>query len=826
MQIEKIYLVPHFHFDFEWWKEEPHHERDTLVILDKALNMLDRYPDFTYVIDTVLPLKMYINEREEGFDRIKRFIDQGRVEIVGGGIVSPDEVMPLSEALVRQFEEGQAWLKKVFGIQARVAWEIDQFAHPERMPQVLAPLGFKYFVFARGVSPFDSMHPTLFNWHDPSGKSRLTAYWWAAHYEGSLVDKIKNERVKKRYIKRFFREMKSRLEFEGRRSPVPWLMVPLGGDFTVPSDAWMDFVRLWNHQKEVKLEFTLPTKYFQLVEQFEIPDYTGSFPPVFDGYFTSREKGKQAARKSTNALIELDKLISLAAIHGYNNPEEQLKKAWWNVLKGDFHDTIAGTGTDRVYRQSMSRYEQAGKLIHEEKKNVYGFLEGVVKGRGPFVFNSLNWDRVGLIRNQEEEMLIQTKAMSFAPVEKKLSSDPVKVNETSIENRYLKIGIDTETGDLSVFDKVHNFYPLPEACNKTFIIDDVGNLWVTRSLGIKYPLHFIEFAIRQESTNSAVISLREENRFVKIHKEVGLQTNSRQISFRTALEFTGKDKRIDIGFPFSFEGAWHTENVFQAKKAAPGIHPVQNFALFRGENYGVALINKGIPGYLLEKKAGKLMLLRSVSMFSWLYAGWILKNIPLIFRSLSKAYPFMKKKLNLLEFPIYPIHNMFLRTFATEGNLQGHGAMNKKNHRRAILRFHKESLAWERGKHHFEYALHMDVQSIGQAVRKALEFNHPLQPFHFEGTGQEERIDLLAKEVPGIVISSVRKQQEHIILRAYEPMGVKVQTELEFSFPVKKVLRYSGSAEHPEEVNSHGNKVKDLFEPFEMIRYEVEQAPE
>lgn len=823
MKIEKIFLVPHFHFDFEWWKAEPFHELDTLEILDAALHMLETYPEFTYVMDTVLPLKKYMEERTDGYERIKSFIDQGRVELVGGTLVAPDEVLPVGEALIRQFEEGQAWLNEVFGIQAQVAWEIDEFAHPARMPQVLSPLGFKYFVFARGVKPFDSKHPTLFNWHDPSGKSQITTYWWAAHYEGFLLKKVKNDRAKNRYIKRFFREMESRLEFEGERSSVPWLMVPMGGDFTIPHPVWVDFVRQWNKTREVPMEFTLPSRYFQMVDRFDIPDYTGRFPHVFDGYFTSREKEKQAARKHANELVELEKLLALAGVHGFKNPDGDLREVWWEVLKGDFHDTISGTGTDAVYRKTMSRYAHAQLLLEQSTERCVDFLNGIVKGDRDFVFNSLNWNREEIVQVAGRDVWIRANPLSLQPVENDIPpEDTLIVTKESIENKYLRIELNGNTGAVSVFDKKHHFYPFTGSCNKTSIIDDVGNLWVTRSSGKTYPVRYTGFSIARENDFMASITLKEENRFISLKKEITLRINSKQINFRTEVIFTGKDKRIDMVFPFSFAGEWTTENIFHTEKAAEGIYPVQNFALYKGDSYSLAIINHGIPGYLLEKRKGSLMLMRSVSMFSWLLVRWILMNCSLIFRSLKQAYFYLRKRLNIIEFPVYPIHHLFLRDFATEGNLQGHGAMDRSNHRKARLNFYKESLAWERGEHSFNYAILLDVQSTGEAVRKSLEFNHPLKPLAFKGRGELENLSLLPKEARNVVISSVRSHPKGLVIRAYEPMGRRIETELEFSIPVKRAYKLSNHPDEPEVLMPENHRIRDVYDPYELKTYRIE----
>ena len=824
MNIDKIYLVPHFHFDFEWWKEEPYHEQDTLVIIDEAMKMLHDFAEFTYVLDSVLPLKLYIENRPESLEIIKMYIQQGRLEIVGGDIVAPDEVIPTGESLFRQFEEGQAWMEKVIGVRSQVAWEIDEFAHSARMPQVLASLGFKYFVFARGVKPFDSMHPTLFNWKDPSGHSELLSYWWAAHYEGFMPGKISSERSRKRTIKNFFKELESRIKFEGSRSPVPWLMIPMGGDFIIPNSSWIDFVNEWNRKKEVQLEFTLPSKYFELVKNVEVPDYTGLFPHVFDGYFTSREKSKQASRSSAYRLCALEKLIALSEAYGYKLEQQEISEAWWEVLKGDFHDTIAGTGTDRVYRKTMQRYARAEELIGKSEKHVTSFLDTVLKEHSTYVFNPLNWEREEVIRQNGEEKLMKVRPLT-CEIPKLIDSweSELVISETSLENRLLKIEVNKHTGALSIFDKEQGFYPISNGLNQTSIIDDAGNLWVTRSVNKNYSVRFKGLEIEKRSAFSGVIRIKEENSFVVIKKEIELNSIHKRINFKTDIEFTGKDKRIDVAFPFTFDGEWTTENVLHTDIVKDGIYPVQNFALFEGGKYKAAIINRGIPGYLLDKNTGKIMLMRSVSMFSWSLLRWMARNIIPIARSLKEAGVYLNKKLNIIEFPVYPVHNLFLRNFATEGSITGHGAMDKKAHMKARLKFYKESLAWERGKHSFQYSLLLDVKDIAGAVRAGQEFNNPLWQMTIEGKGSFESIHLLTKEVKDVIITSVVPYKKGWRIRMYEPQGEKVIASLAFGIGISRAYILHGIDTEMTDLEIENNEIVCKFDPNEIVQIYIER---
>jgi len=821
MYIEKIFLVPHFHFDFEWWKEEPHHEEDAVKIIDAALEMLATYPEFTYVIDSVLPLKHYLEKKPHFLKQIKEYIQRERLEIVGGDIVSPDEVLPTGESLIRQFEEGQFWLKEVLGIRSSVAWEIDQFAHPARMPGILAPAGFNSYVFARGVLPFDKNHPTLFRWKDPSGMGELISYWWAGHYESCMPGILNSEKARKKRMKEFFIEMESRIEFEGSRSPVPWLMIPLGGDFVIPHPIWIDFVDEWNRTRNPRMEFSLPSKYFESTGHFDIPVITGLFPHVFDGYFTSREKEKQLSRKNSYRLCELEKLTSLSASVGFIPPGEHLNNSWWEVLKGDFHDTIAGTGTDRVYRKTMERYGKAEKNQKIVEDQILSFLNTVLKGQGEYLFNCLNWEREEVINLNGTDRLVKARPLSLHMIDEVgYAHLPLSGHDNILENRFLRIEVNEKTGGLSVYDKEKNFYPIKDG-NRTSIIDDVGNLWVTRSSGTAFGVKFKGFTIEIRSNLTGVIKLIEENSFAEIRKEIILHAHRKSIEFLTDICFRGKDKRIDIQFPFSFPGTWVTENTFHTKEVSGGIYPVQNFALYAGKTYKAAILNRGIPGYLLDDETGSIMLMRSVSMFSLSYLKWIVKNCVAIVKALKEAAFYLGKKLNIVEFPVYPVHNLFLRDFASEGDLDGHGALNTKSHRRAKMKFFKESLAWERGNHRFHYALQLDVKDTAAAVRAGLEFNNPLWHAGISGSGDNELIEFIRSGDENIIISSIRPFEQGWILRVYEPRGIPVRVNLEMGMPVERVYVFDGVDGGLREVVFEDNVLSYDFVGWEVVQFYV-----
>jgi len=596
-------------------------------------------------------------------------------------------------------------------------------------------------------------------------------------------------------------------------------MVPIGGDFAIPNEIWIEFVQAWNAQKECKLEFSLPSTYFEQVKEFELPTASGPMPHVFDGYFSSREKSKQASRQNANALCDLEKLSALSTFLSHPFENKSMKKAWWETLKGDFHDTIAGTGTDRVYRKTMSRYTESEKLQKGIESEIINDLSSLVKGKGPYIFNSVNWTRHEVLEVKGHEHLITSGPLSFQKADLHSHSVvPVSISSDSIENQYLRISIIRQTNELSVYDIEKGFCPIESACNSTNIVDDVGNLWVSRTRGKRYPIHVKTIETEQKSELTAVIRITEENRFVVIHKEVILHAGSKQILFNTQVHFGGKDKRIEMLFPFSFDGNWFTETPFHADSVKGGIYPVQNYAMLKGDSYSIALINRGIPGYQFEHQRGGIILMRSVSMISWSLVIWMLKNARLIINSFRKALVFVRNKLNIVEFPIYPIHNLFLRSFATEGDTLGHGAMNRKNHNRARRRFYKESLAWERGVHTYTYALSLDVKDLAASARAGYELNHPLRIYELTGSGEQDTLRILSEPCPDVIISALRRHKNGCLLRAYEPMGQQVKVLFRFAVPVEKAMVSNGCTDEIKEIKCLNNSFEYVFKSFEVVQ--------
>src|SRR3989441_7115202 len=71
------------------------------------------------------------------------------LRIVGGGITSPDSLLPPGEAFIRDYLVGKTWVDAMLGLAIRQAWVPDDFGHDPQLPIVLEAMGFEGVGFGR-----------------------------------------------------------------------------------------------------------------------------------------------------------------------------------------------------------------------------------------------------------------------------------------------------------------------------------------------------------------------------------------------------------------------------------------------------------------------------------------------------------------------------------------------------------------------------------------------------------------------------------------------------------------------------------------------------
>ena len=161
-----IHLVPHTHWDREWYRPFQSFRMQLVDLVDRVLEMLEADPDFAFTLDGQLAtIDDYLEIRPEQTERLKRHVAGGRLAI-GPWQILMDEFLVSGETLVRNLEMG--WARALdFGEPMHVGYLPDMFGHVAQMPQILRRAGLADAVVWRGVPAAVDRH--AFRWESPDG---------------------------------------------------------------------------------------------------------------------------------------------------------------------------------------------------------------------------------------------------------------------------------------------------------------------------------------------------------------------------------------------------------------------------------------------------------------------------------------------------------------------------------------------------------------------------------------------------------------------------------------------------------------------------------
>ena len=168
-----IHLVPHTHWDREWYRPFQSFRMQLVDLVDRVLEMLEAEPDFAFTLDGQLAtVDDYLEIRPEQEERLRGHVQSGRLAI-GPWQILMDEFLVSGETLVRNLEMG--WERAdEFGGPMRIGYLPDMFGHVAQMPQLLRAAGLADAVVWRGIPGSIDRH--AFRWESPDGS------WVRAEY--------------------------------------------------------------------------------------------------------------------------------------------------------------------------------------------------------------------------------------------------------------------------------------------------------------------------------------------------------------------------------------------------------------------------------------------------------------------------------------------------------------------------------------------------------------------------------------------------------------------------------------------------------------------
>jgi alpha-mannosidase len=353
-----VHLVPHTHWDREWYEPFQVFRMRLVDLIDELLERMSADERLRFTLDgQAATVDDYLEIRPGAEPLIRRLIDEGRLAI-GPWQILMDEFLVSGETIVRNLQFGWA-RSEALGRSMRVGYLPDMFGHIAQMPQILRRAGIERAVVWRGV-PL-SIDRNRFTWRSPDGSTVETEYLVGGYGNGAYLFDVPD-----RLAAKLAGYRTANAPFYGDRS----LLAMYGTDHAVPSPRLADLVEGVNAAGGdivVRLE-TLA----EYVERDDVDDPARPMP-AWTGELRSGARANmlmnvvsarvdlKAACTRTERLLERY-AEPLTALHGDTWPARPLELAWRRVVDNSAHDSICGCAHDDVVAQVLTRFAEAEQI--------------------------------------------------------------------------------------------------------------------------------------------------------------------------------------------------------------------------------------------------------------------------------------------------------------------------------------------------------------------------------------------------------------------------------------------------------------------------------
>ena len=421
---DTIHVVGHAHMDMNWlwtYSETMQMCNDNLR---QAVAFMDEFPDYTMLQSQASVYNFVEMVDPPLLGQVKKYINEGRLELAGGMWTEGDVNLSSGEALTRSVLLGQRYFQSRFGKMANIGWLPDNFGHIAQMPQILKLAGCDYFYFHR-TKPYVG----TFWWIAPDS-SKVLCYANDT-YNGNITPELKNE------VQKFSPDKRRILHITG-----------VGDHGGGPTRANIEMV----HQLDKtpgypSVKFTTAGEFFKKAsgEMDGRPTHRGEMQFIFEGCYTNVAGIKEGNRNSENALYTSEFFNTLRWLNGDQYPATEFHDLWQTVTFNQFHDILPGSAINEANMEAVARYSEVLRKTTELRNNAFRKMADEVKfqeglGQPIVAYNLQPQNRKAIVEatvySHEEPVSVKVATWganyygkNFTPVNKSETPKGTDVNE-------------------------------------------------------------------------------------------------------------------------------------------------------------------------------------------------------------------------------------------------------------------------------------------------------------------------------------------------------------------------------------------------------------
>ncbi|MGA2530515.1 MAG: alpha-mannosidase [Acidimicrobiales bacterium] len=352
----RVNVVPHTHWDREWYSPFRTFQLRLVDLVDKLLALMESDPSYArFLFDGhMAAVDDYLELRPENEARLRALASAGRISF-GPWYVLMDEFLVSGETVVRNLQLGLE-RAAAFGGAMEIGYLPDMFGHIGQMPQILQAAGFSDAVVWRGVP--SAIDRTAFCWESPDGSVVRAEYLLEGYSAGASLG---------RDAKAFVRRLEA-FEEGHEAFLVGPILFPNGTDHQEPQ-PWLGRVVAEANAIQDRYEIVLCSLPEALAgaTRSGLPSWRGELRSgaranVLMGVASNRVDVKQAAARAERTLEHLAEPMAALFMPPGQYPGSALAVAWRELVRNSAHDSVCACSHDEVAAVVLNRYAEATRI--------------------------------------------------------------------------------------------------------------------------------------------------------------------------------------------------------------------------------------------------------------------------------------------------------------------------------------------------------------------------------------------------------------------------------------------------------------------------------
>ncbi|HUR77583.1 MAG TPA: glycoside hydrolase family 38 C-terminal domain-containing protein [Acidimicrobiales bacterium] len=398
MAPRRVNIVPHTHWDREWYSPFQKFRMRLVEMVDELLPLLDADASYSHFLldGQMAVVDDYLEVRPQAAAVLRRLASEGRLAM-GPWYSLPDEFLVSGETIIRNLQAGIARAAE-FGGAMDVGYLPDMFGHVSQMPQIFRLFGFEHAVVWRGVP--NAVERTAFMWSSPDGSTVRAEYLWRGYGNGARTPKDSKELLQR--IADY--EELTHAAMDGRNPARPEPMLWMNGSDHLSPDPWLGQVIAEANaaQQDFDLHITPLADHLRMGPTKDLPKWTGELRSggranLLMGVTSNRTDVRLLAARAERCLERLAEPLSALFLPAQQWPGELLAIAWREMLRNAAHDSICACSHDDVVDAVVVRFQEARHIGEGLTYQAKRAIAAQCPSAGAIVINPSAKTRSGLV---------------------------------------------------------------------------------------------------------------------------------------------------------------------------------------------------------------------------------------------------------------------------------------------------------------------------------------------------------------------------------------------------------------------------------------------